>query len=75
MSSTKLLKNDGEKIILHFFLKSVNFVTIELDVGVFKEVNMKNFPVMNSENSAFRHEGGMSVLPSIISYIRSILLY
>ena len=59
----------GEKIILHFYLKSVNMVTIELDGGVFKEVDMKNFPVINSENSAFRHKGGMSVRINLIVFL------
>ena len=44
-------------------------VTIELDGGVFKEVNMKNFLVINSENSAFRHEGGMSVRINLIVFL------
>ena len=44
-------------------------VTIELDGGVFKEVDMKNFPVINSENSAFRHEGGMSVRINLIVFL------
>ena len=44
-------------------------VTIELDGGVFKEVDMKNFPVINSENSAFRHKGGMSVRINLIVFL------